>query len=554
MRIRFAASENALTFSSGSIKMKTRLRILLVGLIAAGAWLVPSGQAAAAEQAAAAPDQKIVGMYIHQHWPYKHPYAARTWTVEDYRGYAEGLKQIGYNTLMIWPILETMPDPLTPSDQANLAKIAQVIDMLHHELHMRAYIVLCPNIMANAEAKNAPFELRHYFFSDVRVNPGDPAAMAKMMAWREKLVRPLANADGFMIIDSDPGGYAGSNNREFADLLVAHRQMFDRLRPGIELNYWVLMGWPSYCRFYSTAELKISTEEEFHEIFTMLKERNPEPWGLAMHASHGEEQLGLAPRVINFRYGGIEGEPSFPMTNFKDAGHDPAYEAGKNGGQRGVMGNSQTHCVQLPNTFAFARGATGKPLTDADYEKFADDLIPGLGRTIVNAWQLVNSTDSAAMNRQADELAGLADARLKPGPLKGLLFNDPRRFVNDLAMMLRFKAAVQEFRVAVDAKQHVLPAFRTMVVTATTWQTQHGYQDAWYDPRMFEALRKLNVPRINEKLDEGFTLKEGATGFDRVRLGLAQIETHTTRLLGAMQQTLIEMERQSSDSKADANK
>jgi hypothetical protein len=534
--------------------MNKKLNVFLAGLIVAGGWLALSGRSAAREPAAAVPDQKIVGMYIHQHWPYRHPYAARTWTVEDYRGYAEGLKQIGYNTLMIWPILETMPDPLTPSDQNTLAKIAQVIDMLHHELHMRAYIVLCPNIMANAEAKNAPFELRHYFFSDVRVNPGDPAAMAKMMAWREKLVRPLANADGFMIIDSDPGGYAGSNNREFADLLLAHRQLFDRLRPGIELNYWVLVGWPGYCRFYATADLKISTEEEFHEIFTMLKDRNPEPWGLAMHASHGEEQLGLTPRVLNFRYGGIENEPSFPMTNFKDASHDPAYEAGRNGGVRGVMGNAQTHCVQLPNTFAFARGATGKPLTDADYEKFADDLIPGLGQTIVKAWQLIGSTDSAAMNEQADALAGLADARLTPGPLRGLLFNDPRRFVNDLAMMLRFKAALQDFRVAVDGKQDVLPAFRTLAVTATTWQTQHGYQDFWYDPQLFEALRKLNVPRINEKLDESFALKEGATGFDRVRLGLAQLETHASRLLGAMQQTLIEMENKVPDSNAAAEK
>lgn len=524
--------------------MKIKFNLFLASFIVGGGWLVLPGRAAAAQPDDAMPDQRIIGMYIHQHWPYKHPYAARTWTVEDYRGYAGGLKQLGYNTLMIWPILETIPDPLTPSDQANLAKIAHVIQMLHQELHMRAYIVLCPNIMANDQAKNAPFGLRHYFWSDVRVNPGDPAAMAKMIAWREQLVRPLAKADGFMIIDSDPGGYAGSNNREFADLLLAHRRLFDRLRPGIELNYWVLVGWPAYCRFYQTGDLKISTEAEFHEILTLLKERNPEPWGLAMHGSHGEEQLGLTSRVLNFRYGRIEGEPSFPLTNFKTGGEGGAYEAGKEMGLRGVMGNAQTHCVQLPNTFAFARGATGKPLTDADYEKFADDLIPGLGRTILSAWQLLNSTNPVAMNKQADELAGLADAGLKPGPLRGLLFNDPGRFLNDLVMMLRFKAAVEAFHAAVEANRNILPAFRTLVVTATTWQMQHGYQDAWYNPRMFGALRKLNAARINEILEETLTINEGATGFDRARLGLARMETHTARLLGAMQQTLIEMEKQ----------
>src|SRR5579872_1682284 len=79
---------------------------------------------------------RIVGMYVHQHWPYHHPYAARTWTLEDWRGYADGLHRLGYNAILIWPVLETMPDPLTASDQANLGKIAKVIDMLHEQFGM----------------------------------------------------------------------------------------------------------------------------------------------------------------------------------------------------------------------------------------------------------------------------------------------------------------------------------------------------------------------------------------------------------------------------------
>ncbi len=75
--------------------------------------------------------ENVVGMYVHQHWPYNHPYAARTWTLEDWRGFAGGLKQLGYNTIMIWPMLEIMPDPLTPSDVASLEKHARVMDMLH---------------------------------------------------------------------------------------------------------------------------------------------------------------------------------------------------------------------------------------------------------------------------------------------------------------------------------------------------------------------------------------------------------------------------------------
>jgi hypothetical protein len=125
---------------------------------------------------------KIVGMYVHQHWPYNRPYAARTWTLDDWRGYADGLKRIGYNTLLIWPVLETMPDPLTPSDKANLEKISRVIDMLHTEFQMRAYIVLCPNVGANnAAAKQATFERRHFFYSDVRINPGNVEELSKLI-------------------------------------------------------------------------------------------------------------------------------------------------------------------------------------------------------------------------------------------------------------------------------------------------------------------------------------------------------------------------------------
>jgi len=75
-----------------------------------------------------------------------------------------------------------------------------------------------------------------------------------------------------------------------------------------------------------------------------FRELNPEPWGLANGLEYAAK-LGLSSRVISYNYGQIEGEPSFPLTNFGGAG---AYEAGAHPGPRGVMGNAQTHCVQLP--------------------------------------------------------------------------------------------------------------------------------------------------------------------------------------------------------------
>src|SRR5690242_12869105 len=112
-------------------------KLLLLVLLAGS--LITSAQESANKQ-------KILGMYMHQHWSYKHPYAVRTWTLEDWRGYVDGIKRLGYNTVLIWPMLEIMPDPLTPSDEANISKIAKVIDMIHNDFGMKASIVLCPNV------------------------------------------------------------------------------------------------------------------------------------------------------------------------------------------------------------------------------------------------------------------------------------------------------------------------------------------------------------------------------------------------------------------------
>jgi hypothetical protein len=488
---------------------------------------------------------KIVGMYIHQHWPYNHPYAARTWTLEDWRGYADGLKKLGYNSMLIWPVMETMPDPLTPSDSANLRKISRVIDMLHKEFGMRAYIVLCPNVMArNEEARKATFQKRHFFYCDMRVNPGDPAAMKRMMEWRAKLLAPLAKMDGLVIIDSDPGGYPDSSNEEFVNLLVDHRKLLDTLRPGIELIYWMHAGWRGYGRFYKTGDmLSPSTDAERTETLELLKERNPEPWGVANGLVFAKK-LGIADRVLSFNYGRIEGEPSFPMCNF---GGNIAYEGGVSPGPRGVMGNAQTHCIQLPNTFAFARGAMGKPVTDADYVDFADDLIPGMGETIVRAWKTLAGNDAAAMCACAAELMKIPSNRLKPGRLKGLLFGSSRRFMNDLSMMLRVRATFLALHTAMDHGTNVKEALDEFVTATTTWQHQHGYECSvgWWG--LDESLRKLNSPEVNTFLDHRFNpfvpqnLLPGETPFACVARELRDEETSTTRLLKALRAAQHEM-------------
>ena len=263
-------------------------------------------------------NNKIIGMYVHQHWAYNHPYAARTWTIVDWKGYLDGLRRIGYNTVMVWPVLETMPNPLTKSDKENLKKISNVIDIAHNKFDMKIYLALCPNVGANdRKAHKYRFENRPFFYCDTRIDPGEPISFGALIQWREKLFEPLKKVDGVMIIDSDPGGYPGSNNLEFIYLLDAHRKMFDRLRSGIELNYLVHIGWEAYSRFYQSGKFKYGLQEEIEEALRLLAQLNPEPWGIAsIRGPNIGDNVGLSERVLSFNYGGIEGEPSFPFTNF----------------------------------------------------------------------------------------------------------------------------------------------------------------------------------------------------------------------------------------------
>lgn len=476
-------------------------------------------------------EEKLLGMYVHQHWPYKHPYAARTWTLEDWRGYGEAMKALGYNTFMIWPVVETMPDPPTPSDLASLEKHRQVIRMLRKELGMKVIVALCPNVIAdNAEAAKSTFEQRHFFYCDRRVNPADAAAVRAMMRTREKLLAPLAEADAFSIIDSDPGGYAGSTNAEFVNLLAEHRKLFDRLRPGIELIYWMHAGWPAYARFYETGEFRWGRDEEFHEALQLLKKLNPAPWSLASGFQYAEK-IGLASRVLILNYGRIEGEPSFPLTNF---GGDAAYQGGrgKNGPGLGVLGNAQTHCVQLPNTFAFARGAAGLPLDRGDYVAFANRLIPGNGERIVRGWTALAGSNPDEMRRAAARLDAIPASDLRAGPLRGLLFGSPSRFISDLAYQLRLRAAAGEFLADSEAGRDVRRSLGAFAAAAEAWQQRHGYENHWHWPRLHEALRKLNSPEINQVLDP--PIRE--TGFARVRKQYYLTETMTPRLIHAMRQ------------------
>jgi hypothetical protein len=168
-------------------------------------------------------------------------------------------------------------------------------------------------------------------------------------------------------------------------------------------------------------------------------------------------------------------------------------------------------------------------------------LVPGLGETIVGAWKALAGSDPAAMRACAAELAQLPARRLKPGPLKGLLFGNPRRFVNDLAMMLRVRAGFESLRAAVERGAPATEPLGEFVAAATAWQRQHGYENTWWWPNLDQVLRKLNAPEVNAVLDTRFDpsaspkLLPGETPLQYVARKLAEEESNTPRLLKGLE-------------------
>ena len=47
----------------------------------AGLWGIAALASVCGAAVADEPPGNLIGMYIHQHWPYKYPYAVRTWQV-----------------------------------------------------------------------------------------------------------------------------------------------------------------------------------------------------------------------------------------------------------------------------------------------------------------------------------------------------------------------------------------------------------------------------------------------------------------------------------------
>ena len=457
-----------------------------------------------------------LGMYVHTHWGYNHPYAARTWTIEDWEGYLAGLSALGYDFVMIWPLLDCMPADPNDSDVEFLRRIARVIDLGHDRFSMRMVIVAGANSTGNEKAASYAFHERPYFVCEKRADPADPDEVRAFLAARRNQFEFLARADALSIIDSDPGGFSGSTNDQFVALVAGQVDVMREVNPAAEFIYWMWFGWEPYNRFWQETEAGRDAGMDagagvntFREILTGVRDRVAEPWSVySCRAEHREalESLGLTGKAMHYPYGLIEGEPTFPMTNWTPGaladGLAPGLLAQS---PRGAMANSQTHCLQLPHAYAFSHLARGGAQAELDLDAMADDLLPGAGAEVAAAWQAIGAGNPEQQRAAGVVVRAPCGKPHRTGPLTGLLFGDADRFLTDLAMNLELRACLAELTAETQGGTCSPEMLRPVLTVLRPYQRRLGFTDACGGPLLDglgPALRGLGDARIDRALGD----------------------------------------------------
>jgi hypothetical protein len=205
-----------------------------------------------------------------------------------------------------------------------------------------------------------------------------------------------------------------------------------------------------------------------------------------------------------------------------------------------VFANAQTHCLQLPNTLLFARTALGKVTGAEDYVAFAERLLPGHGPEIVDAWTHLPDEHGGADDREqaAAGMRRIADSAPAVGDLGGLMVGGAARFLEDLALQLELKAALDRMAavLATDGAEcaEARSVLKEFVAALRVWSGRHAYCNQWGWARMETALAAFDLPTVSSALADRTYVGEGDTPFARVQNGFRKIEQFVPRFMAAL--------------------
>jgi hypothetical protein len=365
------------------------------------------------------------------------------------------LCHLGFDTVMLWPVVEAIPMPLSAGDRADLLSFRRTITDAQ-ACGLRCWLTQCAALGCDPSIGERPWLQRNFYPARRVMRLDDPATRSAWLAHRAAIMAELNNADAYVTIDGDPGSYPDAAPADFVDVFRADRSTLAAVgtHPDRQMVIpWLWSGWgrPVMNSFWSVdpapflhaeAQALAAARAELAP-FAVLPGRHANPERHNRRCSlEATAAAGLGSDAVTFLYEAIECEPVPPVV-------EPAFarirammrqEAAGIAAGRGVFGNAQQPLLQLPNLWFFARAARDTAYLDQADEQVLADLAAFLGgdpALLLPAWR---SLESGLAELPARLPSALRAARL--GPAADDLPGGATRYVDLLARQVECRRAV----------------------------------------------------------------------------------------------------------------
>ncbi len=348
------------------------------------------------------PRPRSVGFYIHGGWLFDYPFAPRSWQRGDYSGMFSLLKKMGYDTVMLWPLLEAIPMPLTVADRGALTNFRPVIQD-GRDAGLRTWLAFCPNLTTVPSIGALPWQQRnpYPYMRIIRFDGSQEAS--EYLAHRRALISIVNNADGYVTIDGDPGGYEGAKAQDFVNLLLGDQESLRQFGAHASDQQVIPFAWSGWGQKHPWAE---SIEPYIRAELEMTSHQLVEPWALMagrLETSDGDgrtnmrlvQEYGLGSRSMLMFYQVIEPEPIGPSTDLKlqDIRRVFLEETALYGAGASIMGSAQQPIMKLPGIYFFCRIAKDPSYMNKSDDEVLQDVAAFLGGPadlLLPAWKCLD--------------------------------------------------------------------------------------------------------------------------------------------------------------------
>jgi hypothetical protein len=414
------------------------------------------------------PTMAVRGIHLNAGEFLNYPYGFRNWGEQDWKRFIDIAWTERVNLILLWPFMEIIPVPLSSEDEAYLQDVRRIVDYAQAQRGIRVWIMQAANRVGVSDCHSRDPLKRRFWVRGCQqdMNPADPEQFERIQRSFEALYKNVNNADGFCMIDSDPGGWPQSPLSEQTKIFRSARQMLDRYNvhgKKAVLADWMWVGWGRH--FLGPSEefpagyewTKNDPSEQdvafMEETIRKFKEDVPEPWelvdGMTPYLKAVESQSALA-KTTYLPYG-VVAPDGFPVTNADFASIrrvlNQAFEAT---GLKGLMGNDVT-LLQFPSTQYFFASAWDREYRNRRQEQVLLDisqlLYPEHREIIADSFLGLREAEPDKIKDALFRLEILIKSGDlgRPGALGRFLFPDRLVVARGLAAQLRIRYARQNF-------------------------------------------------------------------------------------------------------------